>query len=62
MDRLILIMLAGIVAGFALLKVPLSLTFLYVLEPITDIIAVVAILIFSLFLIYKGFKALLGKY
>ncbi|MFC5602513.1 hypothetical protein [Sporosarcina koreensis] len=62
MDRLILLILASILAGFALVKVPLSGTFLAGLEPITDIIGIVAILIFSLFLIYKGLKGLLGKY
>lgn len=62
MDRLILLILASILAGFALVKVPLSGTFLAGLEPITDIIGIVAILIFSLFLIYKGLMALLGKH
>lgn len=61
MDRLILLILASILAGFALVKVPLAGTFLAGLEPITDIIGIVAILIFSLFLIYKGLKGLLGK-
>lgn len=61
MDRLILLMLASILAGFALIKVPLSGTFLAGLEPITDIIGIVAILIFSLFLIFKGLMGLLGK-
>lgn len=62
MDRLILLMLASILAGFALVKVPLSGTFLAGLEPITDIIGILAILIFSLLLIYKGLMALLGKH
>ncbi|MGN7387451.1 MULTISPECIES: hypothetical protein [Bacteria] len=62
MDRLILLILATILAGFALVKVPLAGTFLAGLEPITDIIGIVAILIFSLFLIYKGLMALLGKH
>jgi len=61
MDRLIFLMLASILAGFALVKVPLSGTFLAGLEPITDIIGVIAILIFSLFLIFKGLMGLLGK-
>lgn len=62
MDRLIFVLLAGIVAGFALVKVCLSGTFLAGLEPIIDIIGIVAILIFSLFLIYKALKALFGKH
>lgn len=61
MDRLILLMLASILAGFALIKVPLSGTFLAGLEPITDIIGIVAVLLFSLFLIFKGLMGLLGK-
>ncbi|MGB3260068.1 hypothetical protein [Paenisporosarcina sp.] len=61
MDRFILLMLASILAGFALLKVPLSGTFLSGLEPITNVIGVLAIVIFSLFLIFKGVMALLGK-
>ena len=61
MDRFILIMLASILAGFALLKVPLSGTFLAGLEPITNVIGVLAIVTFSLFLIFKGVMALLGK-
>ncbi|MGE6489893.1 hypothetical protein [Paenisporosarcina sp. NPDC076898] len=61
MDRFILLMLASILAGFALLKVPLSGTFLSGLEPVTNVIGVLAIVIFSLFLIFKGVMALLGK-
>jgi len=61
MDRFILLMLASILAGFALLKVPLSGTFLDVLEPISSLIGILAIIIFSLVLIYKGLMALLGK-
>ena len=61
MDRFILLMLASILAGFALLKVPLSGTFLSGLEPVTNVIGILAIVIFSLFLIFKGVMALLGK-
>jgi len=61
MDRFILLMLASILAGFALLKVPLTGTFLSGLEPITNIIGILAIVIFSLLLIFKGLMALLGK-
>jgi hypothetical protein len=61
MDRKILLMLASILAGFALLRVPLASTFLASLTPITDLIGILAIVIFSLFLIFKGLMALLGK-
>ncbi|BCB02706.1 hypothetical protein [Bacillus sp. KH172YL63] len=61
MDRFILLLLAGIVSGFALLKVPLDGTFLESVAPVTDIIGILAILIFSLFLIFKGVMAMLGK-
>ncbi len=61
MDRFILLMLASILAGFALLKVPLTGTFLSGLEPITTLIGILAIVIFSLFLIFKGLMGLLGK-
>ncbi|WP_064094032.1 hypothetical protein [Rossellomorea aquimaris] len=61
MDRFILLMLASILSGFALLKVPLEGTFLSSIDPITDLIGILAILIFSLFLIFKGVMALIGK-
>ncbi|PUB10047.1 hypothetical protein [Paenisporosarcina sp. OV554] len=61
MDRFILLMLASILAGFALLKVPLTGTFISGLEPITTLIGILAIVIFSLFLIFKGLMGLLGK-
>lgn len=61
MDRLIFLMLAGILAGFALIKVPLAGTFLASLTPITTVIGILAIVIFSLFLIFKAVMALVGK-
>ncbi|GGI12005.1 MULTISPECIES: hypothetical protein [Gottfriedia] len=61
MDRAILLMLASILAGFALLRIPLEGTFLASLEPVTTIIGILAVVIFSLVLIYKGFMSLLGK-
>ncbi|KXH81823.1 hypothetical protein [Sporosarcina sp. HYO08] len=61
MDRFILLMLASILAGFALLKVSLTGTFLAGIEPITNLIGILAILIFSVVLIYKGLMAMLGK-
>jgi len=61
MDRFILLMLASILAGFALLNVPLAGTVLAGLEPVTNYIGILAIIIFSLFLLFKGLQALLGK-
>ncbi|MCR8849769.1 hypothetical protein NQ095_15225 [Rossellomorea sp. SC111] len=61
MDRFILLLVAGILSGFALLKVPLDGTFLESVSPVTDIIGILAILVFSLFLIFKGVMAVLGK-
>ncbi len=61
MDRFILLLLSGILSGFALLKLPLAGTFLESVAPVTDIIGILAILIFSLFLIFKGIMAILGK-
>ncbi|MFU8689971.1 hypothetical protein ABER02_04170 [Rossellomorea marisflavi] len=58
MDRFIPLMLASILAGFALLKLPLSGTFLEGISPVTDIIGIITILLSSLFLIYKGLRAL----
>jgi hypothetical protein len=59
MDRFILLMLASILSGFALLKLPLSGTFLEGISPVTDVIGIITVLLFSLFLIYKGLRALL---
>ncbi|SDN03002.1 hypothetical protein SAMN05518871_10396 [Psychrobacillus sp. OK028] len=61
MDRFLFLMLASIIAGFALLKVPLAGTFLAGLEPITNLIGIIAIVFFSLVLIFKASMALLGK-
>jgi hypothetical protein len=54
-------MLAGIIAGFVLVRAPLSGSFLVSVEPITSTIGILAILVFSLYLIYKGIMAILGK-
>ncbi|PLR68917.1 MULTISPECIES: hypothetical protein [Bacillaceae] len=58
MDRLIFLFLAGIIAGFALIKVAGFLGFLAFLAPFVKIVGVIAILVFSLVLILKGFKNL----
>jgi len=60
MDRIIFLYLACILAGFALLKVP----FIYVissLEPVISLIAVIAIIVFSFLILFKGVLALLGR-
>ncbi|WP_147534383.1 hypothetical protein [Bacillus marasmi] len=61
MDRTIFLMLACILAGFALIKVPLAGTFLASISPVTSMIGIIAILVFSLYLIYKGVMAIVGK-
>ncbi|WP_318504061.1 hypothetical protein [Bacillus sp. T3] len=61
MDRTIFLMLAGIIAGFALIRVPLAGTFLASISPITTIIGILVILIFSLYVVYKGLMAMAGK-
>ena len=58
MDRLVFLMLAGIIAGFVLVRAPLSGSFLSSIEPITSTIGILAILVFSLYLIYKGLMAI----
>ncbi|MFC0472617.1 hypothetical protein ACFFHM_19540 [Halalkalibacter kiskunsagensis] len=61
MDRWIFLMLACILAGFALIKVPLAGTFLAGIAPISTVVGAIAVLVFSLFLIFKGLMFLLGK-
>ncbi|GAE27201.1 hypothetical protein JCM9140_3328 [Halalkalibacter wakoensis JCM 9140] len=59
MSNSILLLLACIVAGFALLRVPLAGTFLASAEPIFSFIGLLAIVVFSLCLILKGLMYLL---
>ncbi|KIL51048.1 hypothetical protein [Jeotgalibacillus campisalis] len=61
MDKFIFLLLAGIIAGFALLRLPLAGTFLSSLIPVFTWIAIIAIIVFSLYLIFKTFLAILGK-
>ncbi|KMY51006.1 hypothetical protein [Peribacillus loiseleuriae] len=61
MDRMILVFLASLLAGFSLIKVSLAGTFLSSLEPFTTIIGVLAVIVFSLALIYQGVKTLFNK-
>jgi hypothetical protein len=52
--------LAAMLAGFGLLRVPVS-GFLAPLNPLIDIIGVLSVLIFALALIYYGLMYLAGK-
>ncbi|TDL34228.1 hypothetical protein E2R51_00485 [Jeotgalibacillus sp. S-D1] len=61
MDRIILLLLAGIIAGFALIAVPLAGTFLAGLASIITLIGIIAVVLFSLILIIKVLIALLDK-
>jgi hypothetical protein len=54
--------LACILAGFALIKVPLYDTFLYSLKEFIFVIGVITVLLFSFVLIYLGVMTLLGKH
>lgn len=51
-----MLMLAGILAGFSLLRVPLASSFLARISTVTSIIGGLAFLIFALYLIYKGLR------
>ncbi|WP_062352505.1 hypothetical protein [Bacillus kwashiorkori] len=61
MDRAILLFLASILAGFALLRMPLADTPLESIEPVTTLLGLVAVLVFSLVILYKAVMALIGK-
>lgn len=60
MERRPLLFLACILAGFALLRVPLT-GFFAPLSPLIVLIAVITILLFSLVLIVYGVLVLVGK-
>jgi hypothetical protein len=51
--------LFAIIAGFALIRVPMNGTFLSSLEPAFDIIGLISVVLFSLVLVIVGFKYLL---
>lgn len=61
MDKIAFLFLACILAGFALIKLPLAGTVLVSLQPVTSLIGILAIFVFSIVLIFKGIIALLGK-
>ncbi len=56
------IYLACILAGFALIKVPVKFTFLSSLSHAIFVIGVITVLVFSFVLIYLGLLALFGKH
>ncbi|QGQ47393.1 hypothetical protein [Metabacillus sediminilitoris] len=60
MNNWIFLYLAGILSGFALIEVTLT-GFLASLTPFTTVIGALAVLVFSLILIYKGVRDLFNK-
>lgn len=60
MNYLALLLLAGILAGFALVHLP-AISFLSGLYAFFHIVGALAILVFALALIYMGVKALIHK-
>ncbi|MEH7247157.1 hypothetical protein V7114_10290 [Neobacillus niacini] len=60
LDRSPFLFLACIIAGFALLRVPLT-GFFAPLSPLIVLIGILAILLFSLVLIVQGLLCLAGK-
>jgi hypothetical protein len=61
MDNRIFLFLATILAGFALIKFPLSGTFLASISPVTTVIGIITVLVFSLVIIYKGVRGLFSN-
>ncbi|QFT88118.1 hypothetical protein FIU87_05660 [Bacillus sp. THAF10] len=59
MER-VLLFFAAMLAGFGLLRVPMTGTFA-ALEPVTSIVGVITVLIFSLALIYLGVRNLINR-
>lgn len=60
MNNFTFLFLASMLAGFGLLRVPVS-GFLAPLDPLVDFVGVFSILIFALALIYNGLMFLAGK-
>ncbi|MBA2875429.1 hypothetical protein [Thermaerobacillus caldiproteolyticus] len=61
MDNFVFLYLACILAGFALINLPLAGSLLAGIKPVTSLIGILTILVFSLVLIFKGIIALVGK-
>lgn len=60
MNGLVLLYLASILSGFALLKLP-GVSFLSGFSSFFDIVGAIAIVVFSFALLYLGVKGLLGR-
>ncbi|MDC3417652.1 hypothetical protein [Aquibacillus salsiterrae] len=60
MNPTLLLYLACIFAGFSIIEVPLT-GLLSSLAPLTLLIGVITILVFSCVIIYQGFMVLFGK-
>jgi hypothetical protein len=61
MDNRVILFLAAILSGFALIRVPLADSFLESVSFVADIIGILTVLVFSLVLIYKGVRGLFNK-
>ncbi|MBB5173860.1 hypothetical protein [Texcoconibacillus texcoconensis] len=60
MNRFLLLYLATILAGFAIIRVPLD-GILEPFAPVTLLVGVLTVLTFSCVIIFNGFMALFGK-
>lgn len=61
MDKQLLTYVGGILGGYVLTELPVSGSFLSGVEPILDGAGVLAMILFSGTLVYKGVMSLLGK-
>lgn len=61
MNNRTFLFLAAILSGFALIRVPLADSFLESVSPVTNILGILTVLVFSLVLIYSGVKSLFNK-
>ena len=61
MDRSVLLYFVCILVGFALIRVPLEGTFLAGIAAAVNLIGVLAVLVFSLVLLYMGIRSLIDK-
>lgn len=61
MENRVLLYFVAILSGYALIKVPLTGSFLAGITPITNILGILTVLVFALVLIYKGVKSLFSK-
>ncbi|KAB2337688.1 hypothetical protein F7731_08835 [Cytobacillus depressus] len=61
MNPLVILYLACVLAGIALIKVPVSAVITAGIASFFSIVGGIAIIVFSLALLYLGIKALIGK-